>query len=252
MSEFKELIQELGKGQEAAYKANKELLAVVTGASEPGKAGHAREVARALAAELNALTPARKDDKGKDVPQALLYSAAVRCRIAQLLCYVAGAEEVPALDAAMNDMDVREAARMALEVNPSPEATKALLKAMEAVGPVFRVGIVNALGRRKPAEAVTQLQELAMNDPEAEVRIAAVEALSKIPEAGSDSSFVQVAKSECPCTRSRANKARVRLAETLRLAGQKEAAARIYRAIERSDADAAQKKAAELGLKALV
>ena len=64
-------------------------------------------------------------------------------------------------------------------------------------------------------------------------------------------SLAKATQAPCPGCRARANKARVRLAETLCQAGNKPAARRVYKAIRASNAGAAQKKAAEIGLKTL-
>ncbi len=109
--------------------------------------------------------------------------------------------------------------------------------------------MINALARVKAAGAVSRLRELAASDTEPQVRIAAVEALAGFADPASDPVIAKAAESECPRARARAWKARVRLAETLRLAGRKDAAIRIYKAVASGEGDAAQKKAAELALK---
>ena len=61
----------------------------------------------------------------------------------------------------------------------------------------------------------------------------------------------EAVKCPVPGHKSRAYKAAVRLAENLAGAGQKNAASRLYRAVQAGDAEGAQKKAAGMGLKAL-
>jgi len=253
MPEIKELVKQLGKDQETAYKANYALLQMVTRASAPDVVSQARrgEVAGQLAAELNAKTKPKKNKKGKEVPPELVHSAVVRSAICRLLAYVGGAGEVPALVEALGDLEVREMARLALDGNRSEEATAALVQAVEAIGPEFRVGAINALGRRKGPNVVAALRKAAEDD-DPEAALAAVEALANFADPSVDAVIAKAAGAKCAKARARANKARVRLAETLRKAGNKAAARAIYKAIAASDADQVQKRAAETGLKATV
>jgi HEAT repeat protein len=94
------------------------------------------------------------------------------------------------------------------------------------------------------------LEKAAAEDPDDSVRMAAVEALAGYPEGSHDEIMVRAAKSELAEERRRAHVARLRLAHTLAAAGNKAAAARICQAVLKSDAPAAQKKAAQLALKA--
>jgi HEAT repeat protein len=246
-----EMLKTLGSPDQAtAYKAYQLLEMTALAYSAPDKQAPRQDMAAMLASELNATDPGGKDDKGKDKPPVQRYSMDVRRQIARLLGYVSGAAEVPALAAAMKELDLREEARCALDRNSSDEATDALLAALNEMGPRFRVGVVNSLGNRKGDKAVKALQSL-VNDEDREVRIAAADALAKIPDLTSDTVLVTLSKQECRCTRQAAHKARVRLAETLAKAGDKTAARKIFQSVRHSEADEPQKKAADIGLKAL-
>lgn len=246
-----EMLKSLGDAdQAAAYKAYQSLEMAALAFTAPGKEAMQAEMAAFLAEQLNATDPGGKDNKGKDKPPVQRYPMPVRRQIARLLGLVSGAPEVPALAAAMKDFELREAARCALGANPSDQATDALLEALNEVGPTFRAGVVGSLGDRKGEKVVKALQGL-INDPDGEVRVAAADALARIPDAGSDKVLVMLTKQECRCTREAAHKARVRLAETLAAAGDKTAARRIYQDIRHSEAGEPQKKAAEIGLAAL-
>jgi HEAT repeat protein len=122
-----------------------------------------------------------------------------------------------------------------------------LIAALDQVGPEFRVGVINALGKRRGPDVVAALHQQAA-DPNPEVRLAAVEALANAPEASNDDPIAAAGRTDSPRGKSRANKARIRLAETLRNAGNKPAAIAIYRSVASSDADAPQKKAAQRAL----
>ncbi len=252
VASIKELATELGDNdQGVAYKAYKSLEAIATRASAPDNGPKRAKVAAELAADLNAMTKPEKDDKGKDKPRKLIHSSRTRNKIIRLLSYVAGAKEVPALAKILGDLDLREMARFALDRNTSDEATTALIKALDdEVGPCFRSGLVNALGRRKGVTALAALKSAA-EDEDRQVRIVAVEALSNFADASSDALIVKATKADCPRCRARAHKARVRLAETLCRKGNKSAAKRICNAIRASDACPPQKEAAERVLKAM-
>jgi hypothetical protein len=90
---------------------------------------------------------------------------------------------------------------------------------------------------------------LAVKDPDADVRSAALEALANYPEAGNDKLFAAATQAGAPRERSRAQAARVRLAETLYWAGETADARAIYQSIVDDPADGPWKKAAREGLK---
>jgi len=250
MPSIKELVGQLGGDQEAAFRAYKAIEDIVTRASAPENDKERAAAAADLAAELNAKTEPEKDDKGKEKPPRLIHSARVRSKIARLLGYVAADKEVPALVEALDDLDVREMARFALDRSISPKTTEALINALEdQVGPDFRTGVVNALAKRGCARSLAALKKTAESDEDRPVRIAAVEALANFADPSNDALIAKAAKADCPKCRVRANKARMRLAETLCKAGDKSAARKIYKAICASDACPPQKKAAEMALK---
>src|SRR5262249_22797861 len=145
--------------------------------------------------------------------------------------------------------ETRESARWALDRVPTAAATAALVAALDQVGPEFRVGVINALGKRRTPEVQTALHRQAA-DADEEVRLAAAEALANFAEASNDHAIV-AAGSGSPRSKARAQKARIRLAETLRVAGNKDAAVSIYRAVLADDADKPQKKAAQQALEQL-
>ncbi len=103
--------------------------------------------------------------------------------------------------------------------------------------PAFRIGVLNSLAKRKTARAAAAFREAA-NDPHFEVRIAALNALAALPDPSHDEILERHA----------AHVARIRLAATLQAAGNRQAAARIYKSVLSSDAGEPQKKAARLAL----
>lgn len=250
MASTKELVAKLTEQQDVAYKAYKQLEIQAGQANTPGHEGSRAAMASDLAAELNSKTPPGKDSKGKEIPQQYVYGPAARVRIAQLLAMVGGAKEVPVLVEAISDLDVREAARMSLDRNVSEEATQALVKALDEVGPVFLIGVVNSLARRQGAGVVAALRKAADSECP-EVQLAAIEALASFNDPALDEVFAKMAKCPCQAAKSRIAKARLRYANQLEKSGNKAAAASVYRAVLWSRVDAPQEKAAKNALKGL-
>jgi HEAT repeat protein len=245
MADVYQLIAELGTPDPAkVFAAEKALTEMAIRATAPGKEADRKALAATLAEQLNATT-------GEDNEKKPTYSSDVRNRICRLLGYILDADVVPALVEALKDDNVREMARYALDFNKSDAATQALADALDSVGPDFRTGVVNALGRRRGRAAMVALQKAA-RDADPEVRMAAVEALANFANPNNDLIIVRAAHAKDTAMRDRAHRARVRLAETLRRAGRKPAAQKIYQSILLSDTGTAQRRAAEIGLKAML
>lgn len=254
MSSVVEYLQQMGgDDQVAAYKAHHALQAAVFQASAPGNDAKRGAMAAELAQAMMSMTPEKKDDQGKVTEASRpVFSARVRSQAAQLLSYVCGAEQVPQLAAAMKDLDVREMARYALHRNSAPEATVALIDALNnSFGPTFRAGIVATLADKQCPKAIAAVQD-ATRDDDKKVRMVAAQCLAAIARPENDEIIVSVAKAmKCPKAMKKLTRSRIQLAETLRNAGQKGAAARIYNSVKAANIDAAQTRAAEIGLKAI-
>lgn len=236
--------------QMEVFEGTRHLTEMAAKATAAGREVEKAAMAAELANHLNGRTESKKDDKGKEIPGQYMYSSAARIRISRLLGCVGGRSEVPALVEAMNDLDVREAARMALELNPAREAGEALIKALDSVGPEYRIGVVNSLGKRAGDEAaLAALKQVAAADAELPVQLAAADALAAFPDPANDPILAKLMQSADPAVKNRAARARLRLAGTLQKAGKGDAARDIYKAVQSSDAEKAQKKAAEIGLK---
>jgi len=235
----------------------------------PGKSVQREDLARFLAAELNATDPGGVNGEGNKKPPVPRYSIQVRRQIARLLGYVNGPAQVPALAEAMKDLELREAARCALARNPSDEATDALLAALNEIGPEFRVGLVGSLGNRRGDNVVKRLQML-VEDFDPRVQRAAADALAGIPEPSNDLVLSALSRKscrpvdhsglgpaarcshpDCQLTRQAAHKARVRLAETLARSGNRAAARKICQDILHGEAGEAHKKAAKIALESM-
>lgn len=239
MPTIDDLAGQLGSNDQAAvFRAKRTLLEQAVAAGAPGKAAERRELAAKLAQTLTA--------KNGDAPK---YNVKARAELAQAIGAVASETEVPALKGTLNDFDARETARFALDRMTCQAATDALVEAaLNAVGIEFRVGAINALGRRGGSQVVDVLKTCA-SDGDPEIRLAAAEALANQADASADRLLIEAAKHAGERGQFRSAKARVRLAAKLAAAGQKDSARRIFHSLAQNDATpAAQKKAAGIGL----
>jgi HEAT repeat protein len=254
MISVKDLTKQLGSDDPAqAFKAKKTLTDAVMQAGKELSSDKCRTLAAELAEQLVAVHEDKEKIGGVVVKTNWVHPVGVRRDILWMLSYIADARQVPQLARALQDWDVREEARAALERNPSPKATEVLIEALnDQFGPRFRVGIVNTLARRGGEKAVTRLRQ-AVNDTDQGVILAAGEALSGFPYPEHDALIVKASKAvDCPRARNDLMQARVRLAENLAEAGKKSAAAKVYRAVQGSRMAAnAQKQASASALKAM-
>ncbi|HXT58276.1 MAG TPA: HEAT repeat domain-containing protein [Pirellulales bacterium] len=245
MQSVEQLGEQLGSGDQVkVYQAKRELAQRAAEAGTPGKQAARNELAAALAKAEAATKPRDAKDKAP-VPA---YSAGARGELARALSEVGGDMEVPALKQTLGDFDAREMARFALDRMTCQAATDALAEAAtSAIGAEFRVGAINALGRRTGSGVTDALKKCAAeSDPH--VRLAAAEALAGHSDASADTLLVEAAKRHGHRAALRMSKARIRLAENLVRAGQKDAGKAIYQSIAKSDALKPQKRAAEQAL----
>ena len=89
------------------------------------------------------------------------------------------AAQIPALAALLKDAELSHMARYALEPIATPEADAALRAALATTSGGLRIGVINSLGQRRDAKAVTALVAVA-NNAEAATTTAALEALGNI------------------------------------------------------------------------
>ncbi len=243
---IKKLVKDLESNDSAVlFKAENELERLAEHAGGPDKTKAQADIAAALAAVLDAVTTVKDGDKTRSHPTYPPYARSHLCRC---LSYVGGEAEVPALQKAMEDLNVREMARFALERNPSAAATKALIAALEAMGTDFRIGVINALAQRKAPDAQKALVTLTQTCG-GEVQVVAAEALACFPDPTLDAVISTAAKADAPRAKVRTEKARIRLAGTLSKAGKKSGAGGIYKRLNADCVTPAQRKAAEIGEK---
>lgn len=104
-----------------------------------------------------------------------------RAYVCRLLSWVGREESVAALVTAMSAPDIGEMARWALSRNPTSIALDALHAALEKADAKQRVGLINAIGARMERRSVKVLASQLAHPDEA-VRIAAMEAISRIAD----------------------------------------------------------------------
>lgn len=252
MDTVAQICEQLGSSdQAAAFKARRALAVRTAAAGTPGKEAERTALAAELAGCLVAKNESGDAKKKETQPR---YAVAARNQICRALADVGGDAEVPALVQTLDDFDVREMARFALDRIPTAAAANALAEANDKrVGEEFRVGVTNALGKRRDASAVEALKKAA-GDTSSEVRLAAAEGLALQADPSGDAVIVEVRKqlgANSPRAAKRMDIARLQLAATLAKAGQKDAARGIYQGLAADGADEAQKKAAKTALEHL-
>jgi len=251
-SEIKTWVGKLGDQDPAvAFEAYKKIEKAVTRAGAPGKQREAAELADALAAELIAKTAEETNKKDKKIPPKPVHSSEVRNKLCRLLAYVADGKQVPALVQQLGDLDVREMARWALDRNRSDQATEALIAALKEIGPVFRVGVVGALGVRQGDRVAAALRKVAMEDHIPEVRLAAVEVLPNFPDGDSAAVIMKATLAADKSHARRAYRAAIRLIDNLIKAGKKNEALGLCRMIAAGPAPDPQRKTARAAMEAL-
>jgi len=178
----------------------KALQAYETGASlKPVKAVEAYAIRsmndRAARTDLAAALAAALDDAATK-PDAVAY-------LCRELGRVGGAAEVPSLARRLAEDRHSDAARLALEMIPAPEAGRALLEALPRLSGKARIGVMHSLAARHEAAAVPALAKLA-RDPDGPTAEAAVRALgahgtkaSAEALAGAAGPAARAAKLEC-------------------------------------------------------
>ena len=246
-----EFVAQLSDGQERAFKAYQALEMMAAVASRPGKNQTERkrvasELAAAVGPQLEAIDKARESHRDQYAEQEFVHPCMKTLR---LLSFIAGPAEVLVLAKAIKRLDVREMARFALDRRVCEESTAALIKALDEMGPRFRVGVVNALAKRTDSQPAADVLKGLVGDVDREVVMAAVDGLANFADPTCHAAMTKALKCKCRKTAQHVDKARLRLAETLVKAGKPNPAKRICSAIISSEANDAQKTAAKIILK---
>ena len=160
-----------------------------------------------------------------------------RTWILKQLEFNGGAECVEAVAALLSDQDaeIRDCARRALQNNPAPEATTALLAALDsAMDDAQRIAIANALGYRKNPAGVAALGNL-LGAANQSVAVAAVDALGKIGGTDAAGALVEFYPNAAGALRTHIEHVGLRRAERLLAQGKRRVAAEVYGKLDKPE-----------------
>jgi len=150
------------------------------------------------------------------------------------LAVYGSAAAVPVVAPLLEDERMCSWARIALEAIPGPEADKALRDATAKVQGRQLVGVINSIGRRGDAKAVSLL-ESRLQDPDVAVATAAAVSLGKIGGKDSAKALRQGLEKAPAKYRPGLAEGTVLCAEKFLLAGDRSEAAKLYELVRKSD-----------------
>ncbi|MBI4580822.1 MAG: PmoA family protein, partial [Planctomycetes bacterium] len=160
------------------------------------------------------------------------------------LAMIGTPEQVPLVGPLLADEPTAMMARYALERIAGPEASRALRDALPKAAGKLKLGIVNSIGNRADADAVTLLEPL-IKDGDAELAQAVVSAVSKIGTAAAAEVLRNARGEAADELRAAITDACLACAERLAARGDKKTAAGIYRLLY-GPAEPGQTRAAAL------
>ena len=133
-----------------------------------------------------------------------------------------------------DDVNLRDYARRALEKNPAPAATDALLKELAAAKDVnAKVGLINSLGQRKVEKAVAAIKP-ALDDKELKVACAAAGALANIGDKNSVDTLFSVLENKSGALQVKAGQGLVYAGRELIAHNERAAAGRIFEGLNKA------------------
>jgi len=174
--------------------------------------------------------PAARADLVRRLAEVLGHSAspvAARQFACRMFERIGGDDQVPALAALLNDADLADSARCALERIPGDAAAQALRNALATAQGALLVGIINALGERHDAAALDAMAAR-FGDGDAAVAVAAVRAAGKIGTAEAVAALTQAQSTGAPEVAEAAQAALLNCAGQFAADGNVEAAKAIY------------------------
>lgn len=168
----------------------------------------------------------------------------------QFICHklsLIGSEaSVPTLSKLLVDPETSDMARYALERIPGAKVNKALVAALAQTHGKTRIGIINSLGVRKDAMAISTLEQF-VNDSDAETATAALAALGNIAQPAAASIFDNAIETKCGQVRVTALASYLKVADNLAVGGRTNDAIEIYKKLDGPDVPAAIRVAAFRG-----
>lgn len=199
-----------GENRTAASAARVALELLVHRAADPGKKNDRAAVAEALLAEVAGSWPLTE-----------------RRRLLRLVSFAGCDSCVPILAGLLHDSGLGDMALFALTRIPGDGALAALHRALAEASPAQYVGLIHAVAARGNAASAGIVAPFLDHGDQA-VRIAAIEALGKIPDGSSGPILWEIVTKEKGAASARAAAAALDLADTLLKAGLEEKAVEIY------------------------
>jgi hypothetical protein len=210
----------------------------------------------ALHCLANHVLVTKDDEARKTVCEAMAAELAadrpghVKAFLCQELQWAGRKEAVAALGQLLLDDELVEPAAMAL-VAIRDGAAEQFRAALEKAKGKCRLNVVQCLGALEDAESIPALRP-ALDDPDAEVRLAAGWALARLGDEGSVDVLLEAAECDPGWNRNQATKHCFVLAEKLKTAGKKDAARKIYKHLRDTRSDPAETYIRLAAAKALV
>jgi len=156
--------------------------------------------------------------------------------------------DVSPIAALLDDKELREPARAALELAGTEPARAALRDALSKTDPEFQYALLNSLAVLQDAESLSTVESY-LRHSDARVRAAAARAVAWTGDPGFLTAVKRVFADADPATRRDAGEALIRLADAMmRKGGKWEIAMSVYRELLASDAEVSVKNAALAGL----
>ncbi|NIA28768.1 MAG: hypothetical protein GWP06_02500 [Actinobacteria bacterium] len=168
----------------------------------------------------------------------------------QFICHklsLIGSEaSVPTLSKLLVDPKTSDMARYALERIPGAKVNEALLAALAQTSGKTRIGIINSLGVRKDAKAITTLEQF-VNDSDAMTATAALAALGNIAQPAAASILDNAIETTSGQVRVTALASYLKVADNLAASGKTNEAIEIYQKLDGPDVPASIRVAAFRG-----
>jgi len=167
--------------------------------------------------------------------------------VCRWLPLVGGEEQVPVLARMLQEKETTEIARQALRAMPGEASAKVLRDALQRAKGDRVIGLINALGGRRDAQALDAIVEHLVSD-NAAVAAAAADALGAIGSAEAAEALAAAAKKAEGHLADVIRDARLRCARHLATAGDREAAGTIYTDLLAGDLPVRWRIAAMVGM----
>ncbi|MGA2248021.1 MAG: HEAT repeat domain-containing protein [Verrucomicrobiota bacterium] len=142
------------------------------------------------------------------------------------------AKAVPALAALLNDDELSQSARYALESIPGPKAENALIAALEQTSGSLKAGVIHSLGIRCDARAVPELAKL-LADANGEIASVSAASLGDIATPNALKALEDQLNAASPATRSAVVDGCLRCGGNLLAAGDREHALAVFQKLYR-------------------